>query len=114
MDKAFFIKEIISISVIILTFLVFGLFGYVSGAILLIFPVYYMIYFLASWVLASRQRTQNYREFVDLSDMDKGLERGTVFRRNLLKERDSIKKPTRMGRINAEQNVISHTSQNRV
>lgn len=94
--------------------MIFGIIGYVSGTILLIFPVYYMAYFLASWILASRQETTNYKAFVDLGEIENSFQNKIFFKRNLIKARDSQRRMSKIGKINAEKNVISHTSQNKV
>lgn len=65
-DKKFFLKEIASASLITLVFLGFGLAGWISGVIILIFAVLYVIYVVASVILSRNSQLNHPLATLDL------------------------------------------------
>ena len=85
-NKKFFFKEIISTCVIIISFLGFGLLGWISGTIIFIFTAFYVCYVIASYLLAKDDKRLPPMAILDISENE-----GTVD--NLDLEGYAIKPP---------------------
>lgn len=74
MSRKFFLKEIISACLISLIFLGFGLAGWISGAVTLIFFALYIAYFALSYYLALQDTTPKPGAFFSIREEHETIE----------------------------------------
>ena len=118
-NSKFFFKDIVTVAVITSTFLIFGIIGWISGVIMIVFFLFFLGYFVASWMIARQSKTApNFKQFIDFDDSDQSFEDNIDFKRNLIvekKQRTEHKNPMfRLNSVSVEQNVVSHVSKNKV
>ena len=97
----------------------YGIIGWISGAIIIIFFIFYVAYFIASWMIAKQTKTTpNFKQFIDFDDSDQSLDENVDFKRNLIVEKkqkyDSRNQIFKLNSLSVEQNVVSHVSKNKV
>lgn len=85
----------------------------------MVFFSFYILYFVASWVIAKQTRTTpNFKEFIDFEDSDQSVGPQVDFKRNLiLEKKQGNDVNTRMfpvKSLSVEINVVSHLTKNKV
>ena len=98
----------------------FGIAGYISGIIIVMFMLLYVGYVIISLLLAQKNTTRSYEHFIDFgSDRHNPNEENFDFKRNLFveKQQNDLEDKNAVFKINSlsiEKNVISHNFKNRV